>query len=442
MRFLYLLLWFAYKLAFRLYFRRIVVSKNSPHFFGRTIFVSNHPGSFMDPLLIAAVRKPIVFFMTRSDVFNAFTKPILWAVHMLPIYRQRDGVDTKSKNAGIFEKTNRVLSKNRNVLIFGEGFTDDTTPRHLFPIKKGALRIGFSALEYMDWKKEVYVQGLGVNYMDPQIRGTDVVVQAGQPIRLNDFQALYEENPNKALTEITRRLEKDMRTLITDIHDLEWSNFHEQAMILTRKGMNGKSFDPQLSVETRLNYSKKLADFLNQASESEKKELLSVKNQSDLYFKHLDELGISEEDLYRTHVEKQKLGSSLTKFIILFPFFILGLLHTALPYWWVKRFVEKSLKRPVFWPGTKLTLAFFVVPLFNLPVLFWFMPKVLACFSLPFWVFVLYFTLIAPISALFLSFLDGIKNLMMVRKVKKMRLQALVDARTDVLQHLNRIIPQ
>ena len=167
-----------------------------------------------------------------------------------------------------------------------------------------------------------------------------------------------------------------------------------------------------------------------------------MKNQSDLYFKHLDELGISEEDLYRTHVEKQKLGSSLTKFIILFPFFILGLLHIALPYWWVKRFVEKSLKRPVFWPGTKLTLAFFVVPLFNLPVVFWLMPKVLACFSLPFWVFVLYFALIAPISALFLSFLDGIKNLMMARKVKKMKLQALVDARTDMLQHLHRILPQ
>jgi 1-acyl-sn-glycerol-3-phosphate acyltransferase len=88
-----------------------VVNKN-PFWFGRTIFVSNHPGSFMDPLIIAALRRPIVFFMTRSDVFNRFTKPIFWLSHMLPIYRQRDNVNTKEKNAVIFQKTNAILKGN------------------------------------------------------------------------------------------------------------------------------------------------------------------------------------------------------------------------------------------------------------------------------------------------------------------------------------------
>ena len=120
--------------------------------------MSNHQGSFMDPLFIASQRKPIVFFMTRSDVFNKFSRPFLWAAHMLPIYRQRDGVDTKVKNAKIFEKTNVVLNGNRNILIFGEGFTDDRIQRRLHPIKKGPARIGFSALEYTNWNKEIYLQ--------------------------------------------------------------------------------------------------------------------------------------------------------------------------------------------------------------------------------------------------------------------------------------------
>jgi 1-acyl-sn-glycerol-3-phosphate acyltransferase len=97
----------------------------------------------MDPLAVASLRRPIVFFMTRSDVFTSFTKPFLWAAHMLPIYRQQDGVDTKDENTRVFAKCTNILSFGRNLLIFGEGFTDDVFIRRLKPIKKGAIRIGF-----------------------------------------------------------------------------------------------------------------------------------------------------------------------------------------------------------------------------------------------------------------------------------------------------------
>ena len=225
MRFLYLFLWFAFQYSFRLYFRKIKIINPSDYFFGRTIFVSNHQGSFMDPLIIASQRKPVVYFMTRSDVFNKFTRPILWAVHMLPIYRQRDGVDTKEKNAKIFEKTNRVLFRKRNILIFGEGFTDDRIQRRLHPIKKGPARIGFSALDYCNWEKEIFIQGLGVNYTDFNLRGSDVLIAAGTKIRLNDFREEFEENSAKAITEVTRLLEADMRTLLLMFMIRSWQIF-------------------------------------------------------------------------------------------------------------------------------------------------------------------------------------------------------------------------
>lgn len=440
MRILYLLLWGVYKISFRLYFNRIVVLKNSPFLFGRTIFVSNHPGSLMDPLLIAAARNPIVFFMTRSDVFNTFTKPILWAVHMLPIYRQRDGVDTQKKNARIFEKTNYVLNKNRNILIFGEGFTDDNTPRHLFPIKKGALRIGFSALEFMDWKKDVFIQGIGVNYMDPQLRETDVVINSGEPIKLNDYRSLYEENPNKALTEITRILEKDMRSLVTDVHDLDWAEFHEQTMMLTRKGMNGISYDSKLPVEHRLTYSMKLAAYLNGLSEGEKKQLEPLRKEIASYFNNLHHLGINEGQLVQTHIEKKNFLALYFKLLFLAPAFILGLIHTAIPYLWVKRFVERKLKRPVFWPGTKLTMAMFLVPIFNLPVVFYLFTSLSIFQSVPLSVWILYFIAIAPISALYLSFVASFNLIFSIRKLKKMDLNSQIDKRSELLNQLEKVI--
>ena len=150
----------------RLYFRNVKVI-NKPPKYGKTIYVSNHAASFMDPLVIAAFNRSVVYFMTRCDVFTSFTKPIFWVAHMLPIYRQRDGVNTKEKNIEVFKKCTETLLRNRNLLIFGEGFTDDTFIRRLKPIKKGAVRIGFITLEACNWKENIYIAAVGCNYSDP-----------------------------------------------------------------------------------------------------------------------------------------------------------------------------------------------------------------------------------------------------------------------------------
>lgn len=135
MRFFYFILFITLKYSLRIFYHRIKTINSPKTFLGSTIYVSNHAASFMDPLVIGGLRMPIVFFMTRSDVFTPLTKPFLWAAHMLPIYRQHDGVDTKDANQKVFAKCNKVLSFGRNLLIFGEGFTDDEFIRRLKPIK-------------------------------------------------------------------------------------------------------------------------------------------------------------------------------------------------------------------------------------------------------------------------------------------------------------------
>lgn len=117
MRFFYFMLKITLPYTTRMYYPRQKIINEPKERFGRTIYVSNHTASFMDPLVVAGLRRPIVFFMTRSDVFTPVTKPILWAAHMLPIYREHDGEDTKGKNAEVFRKCAKVLSFGRNLLI-------------------------------------------------------------------------------------------------------------------------------------------------------------------------------------------------------------------------------------------------------------------------------------------------------------------------------------
>jgi 1-acyl-sn-glycerol-3-phosphate acyltransferase len=197
----------------------------------------------MDPIVVGTLQRPIVFFMTRSDIFTPVMKPILWMTQMLPIYRQLDGDGAVGKNAAVFKTTSNVLSFGRNLLIFGEGFTDDVFIRRLKPIKKGAARIGFSALDSMKWKKKVYVSCIGINYGDPKYLGSDLVLNNSERFCLNEYEAMYRENPNRAITEVTRRIESMMKPLITHVENKDWALFHEQVTRIRRNGLNPEDVD-------------------------------------------------------------------------------------------------------------------------------------------------------------------------------------------------------
>ena len=211
MRLIYFILYFSLPYALRIFYRQVRTVNAPKEFLGGTIYVSNHPASFMDPLVIAALRNPIVFFMTRSDVFTPISRPLLWASHMLPIYRQHDGVDTKDKNMETFDKCKAVLKGGRNLLIFGEGFTDDTPIRRLKPVKKGAARIGFTTLESLNWSKKIYMAAVGNNYTEPNLMRSDVLISTSDKICLNDYKELYLSNPNKAINDVTKLIEKLMK---------------------------------------------------------------------------------------------------------------------------------------------------------------------------------------------------------------------------------------
>lgn len=369
MRPLYFIFWLGLGFSFRLFFKRVVQVRPNKTRFGRTIFVSNHPSAFLDPIVIARLRKPVIFFMTRSDVFNKFTKPLFWLAHMLPIYRQQDGGNSQEKNKKVFKKATQALARNRNLLVFGEGITDDIFERRLKPIKKGAIRIGFTALEDLNWSVEIKIQGLGINYTNPGFLRSEVLIAGAEPIVLNDYKEAYLENPSRVISELNRVLELRMQGQITHLITDENVILHEQLMMLTRKGMNVHCFDHNLSLEERWQYSQNLAQALNENKYENNAIWEHLKQVIQAYFAELAKNKLTEAELYWFRIEKNWKQNQYLKMVLWFPFFILGLIHVALPYFWVKRFVEKILKRPVFWSGAKLGMLLVILPIWNLVVL-------------------------------------------------------------------------
>jgi hypothetical protein len=437
MRFFYLILKITLQYSLRIFYKRIVLINSPKEFLGRTIYVSNHAASFMDPLVVAGLRRPLVFFMTRSDVFTPITKPILWAAHMLPIYREHDGVDTKSKNEEVFKKCANVLKYGRNLLIFGEGFTDDIFVRRLKPLKKGAARIGFLTLERQNWEIKIYIAGVGANYTQPNLMRSDILISTSDKFCLNDYKEMYLENPNKAINEVTKRIEECIQEQLTHVENIENCNFHEQIMMVNRKGMHPISYDKNLSLIQRWNYSRALAKWMNKQSFDE--ELVQLKADLNSYQKLMDKMKLSDDLIYaKQHLQENSNFSDYLKLIVLFPFMLLGLIHVFIPYFWIKRFVEKTFKRKVFWGSVKLLMGKIILGLLNIPFIFLF-----AKFIYPsYWLGFGYYACVGLFGISMYAWFKSYKAIQINKKLEKQDLSKIISKRTELLERIKRLIPE
>ncbi len=434
MRPLYMFVWWCLSYSLRLFYKKIKLVNPPNSFFGRTIYVSNHPASFMDPLVVACFRKPIVFFMTRSDVFTPLTKPLLWLVHMLPIYRQLDGVNTKEKNDEVFLECSKVLKSRRNLLVFAEGFTDDVFVRRLKPIKKGAVRIGFSALEYMNWSEKIYIAAVGCNYTEPNRMRSDLLISTSENICLNDYREAYETNPSKVISELTVLIERKMREQITHVENPHLTELHEQIMMLTRKGMNAICYKKKLSLEERYTYSKNLAHWINQEPFEN---LEPLKEVATSYFQTLKRNNITEDQIWRFKHNEFEIPNKVISLVLLMPFFILGAIHCALPYIGVKYFVEHKFKRAVFWGSTKMLLSMIIIGLVNIPVIFLFENFL----NLSNWWGLLYYLLIGLFGLAFYVGISLAKEIMHLSKLKNRNLKEILDLREKLVNLMKNTIP-
>ncbi len=365
MRLMYLFLKIVMSYSLRIFFRKHKVINNPKKMLDGTIYATNHPSSFLDPLAFGEFSRPSVFFMTRSDVFIKPLKPLLSSCQMLPIYRQLDGgEEALKKNKAVFDECARLLKRKRNLLLFAEGFTDDVFIRRLKKVRKGAIRIGFESLEENNWEKEIKICAVGLNYTEPSKMRSDVLISFSDSILLNDYKKDYLENKNRTITSLTRTIEKMMQEQITHNQRADLAPFHEQIMMITRKGMNNECFDNNLSLEERWIYSKQLAKWLNN-NKRDQEILNQVKSESDEYFSLLKKNNIEENLIHWKHFEKSSKNKHLFKALLLLPFAIIGFIHCAIPYFLTRKIVKKIMKRPVFWSSVKIVLGMPLIAVFN-----------------------------------------------------------------------------
>ena len=183
---------------------------------GSVIFATTHQNAFMDALAMVMTQPRTSYFLTMAKVFQSkIGNAFFTYIYMLPIYRERDGLNTVIKNKEIIEKCIDVLIEGKQPLtIFPEG--NHNLRRSVRPLQKGIGRIAFGVLD-KDPTVDLKICPVGMNYSAHKKFRSDLYVNYGEPIKVQDFYPIYLENNNKGYLALLEELDKRMRPLTIDM---------------------------------------------------------------------------------------------------------------------------------------------------------------------------------------------------------------------------------
>jgi 1-acyl-sn-glycerol-3-phosphate acyltransferase len=221
------------RLAFLGFYRRIHLSGLAEvPASGPLIFTANHPTAFIEPCFLACYSGRTLHFMTRGDVFvNPWVHRLLRQVHLIPVYRFRDGYGNLRRNEDSFREARRVLARNNTVLIMAEGGMRHE--KRLRPIRKGAARLAFDALE-KDGLSEVFIQPVAVNYAAADQARSEMMVAFAPPFGISAYLDLYREKPQAALDAVTARIADELQARVIHIERTEDEALCEYLLDLLR----------------------------------------------------------------------------------------------------------------------------------------------------------------------------------------------------------------
>lgn len=361
---IYIIVGSCFRYVFRVFFKDVVKVNAPKKIFNQTIFVTNHASSIMDPLVFSVFQNPIVYYLTRGDLFKPGISWFLKACYMVPIYRAQDGEGTKEKNKQTFFECYKMLKKKKALLIFGEGYSDDVFVRRIKPIKKGAARIALGAMDEYNWEQDITIVCSGINYEDPRKMRSNILISNSDKIAVIDYKERYLKDAEGTIDELTQDIESTLKKQVTHVENIELCTMHEQMMEVSGKGMSPQRNGSNL-IE-RFAYSQKLANKINSIKENDEN-LLKLKKRLTKYFRVIKGVGLDQKFVQEI-AEKGRLSTFKNWLHVLFgwPMFLLGCLHMGIPYGMTKKFAEYKVKRPNFLSSVKTLTGMVIGGIYNI----------------------------------------------------------------------------
>lgn len=346
-------------LAFRTYFSKIyLVNLENLPMDKPVILAVNHPTAFLEPCALATLLPRKLFYLARGDLFK---KPLfnwlLRSLHILPIFRMRDGFSSLKQNSKTFDDCYDALAEHKLIMILVEGSTKEVFK--LRPLQKGAARIAFGAIEKTP-ELDVHIVPLGVTFTKPNSFRSQAYFSIGKPLKVLDYWDDYQANPQNTVRELTLDLGNELRDRLIHIDKDQDAFLTEGLMEMYQNSENRIGLKVLFKESSSLAAQMEIAKNVGQFEETAKKEWEEqLKDYRRLLSKYrLTDLSVARKDAY--HI----LNTILL--VIGFLPFVLGTAVNFLPAFLAHTISLKKVYQREFFSGVRIALAIFFYLLYYL----------------------------------------------------------------------------
>jgi 1-acyl-sn-glycerol-3-phosphate acyltransferase len=362
------------------------------------LFCVNHPNAFMDALVLGMSIKRRTWFLARSDVFRKkLLGTILSFVGIIPIYRLLEGAEHLSKNDETFDRCARLLKENKTIMIFSEGLC--VQERRLRKLKKGTARIAFDAEEKNNFKLNLTIVPVGLNYSStPWKFHKPLYVQFGEPFLVSDYEELYKKDKARAMNLFTRDLEERMKNQLLHIDEEANDKLVEQLEeMFTEEQADEERIDPKNQKET-YHISREIVATVNTASKNEPERIVSLREKLIGYFASLKKIK-TRDWVVRHYTNKKLVAGELVGdflfFLLGFPFWIFGLITNYVPYK-VPYLIANKIVKLIEWHASVNATTFWAIWQF-----WWLLQSLVVALVFRNWYLLFAFMIAVPLCGMF-----------------------------------------
>lgn len=304
------------RLVLRIFYPNVtVIGKERLDFKESAIVISNHPNTLMDPFQVASRVRKQVFFLANAGLFaTPFTNWFFTTFYSIPIKRKQDKGGQGVNNKDSFAKCDDFLGAGGVLYIAPEGGSN--MERRLRPFKTGTARIAFSAMQQKE-DLDLSILPIGLNYDKPNRFRSRLLVNVGEPIKVREWQAKYEENPKGTVRTLTEELEVKTRALLIDTGDAELEDVHRQLEAILRN-------ERPLGAAAEFDRSQQLAIRLQEIKAKEESSYEDLKNEVTTYTEFLDRHRVDDQAVKER--TKSRLGQGVGLLLGL-PIFLYGAIN-------------------------------------------------------------------------------------------------------------------
>lgn len=355
---LYSVLRYFIKLGTWLYFGKVDTT-NAKNYKGGLIYALNHQNGLLDPIVVAVDIDRQVSFVARSDIFkSSFANSFFRGVKMLPIYRQRDKVNTLEKNEETFQVMTDRLTINDSLVIFPEG--NQAEKRKIRSLKKGFARMAFQTMEKTNWSTELNVIPIGINYEDTQKVGSDVLINFGELIDVRNYKELYKQDEAEALKEITLDLKAKLKDVCIHIENEEHYDSIDTLRYMFREDLISKYKIRGSRQEQEFKADKRSIKFFESLLEENSTALNPVQEQIMEYGETIEKYKLNNSSFNKSRKSAVSILMNILGFIFAAPVYWYGLLVNVIPFKLTGYITRSRVSDPMFHPTVNFTIGSFL----------------------------------------------------------------------------------